>query len=204
MAGRQLTPGQEMFVFEYLLDFNERRAAKACGFTATMGKRLLSSPRVVELIDAERAARRDRLRVDADRVTEEFAKVAYANARDYWPKPGEKLDIHRLDADRTAAIEELNIFEALGHDGKPKSRETKLRLHDKIAALNSLAKSVGMMTERHVHELSIETKVVNMTPQERQELARELLIEAQKYLPAYQAAIEAGEIEIVPEESGDA
>jgi len=204
MRARHLTPAEEMFVYEYLLDFDAKRAALACGFTVHMASRLLKKQRVMELVDEECAARRDRLRVSADRVTEEFAKVAYANARDYWPKAGERLDIHRLDADRTAAIEEINIFEALGHDGKPKSRETKLRLHDKIAALNSLAKSVGMMTERHIHELSIETKVANMTPQERQQLARDLLIEAQKYLPAYQAAIEAGEIEIVPEESGDA
>ena len=46
-----------------------------------------------------------------------LARIAFANMRDYWPKEGETLDLHRLDQDRTAAVEELTISEKVGTDG---------------------------------------------------------------------------------------
>jgi hypothetical protein len=50
-------------------------------------------------------ALRERLKVDADTVVREFARIAFANARDYIPRKGEEFDFHRLNIDQTAVVE---------------------------------------------------------------------------------------------------
>jgi phage terminase small subunit len=56
-------------------------------------------------------ARSKRTQITADRVVEELAKIGFANAIDYWPKQGKTIDLHRLDQDLTAAVEEIIIDE---------------------------------------------------------------------------------------------
>ena len=64
-------------------------------------------------------------------------------------------------------------------------RRTRLKLHDKIAALTNLARHLGMFTDRRGAECSFKRQVMSMTPEERVACANELLEEAQKYLPLY-------------------
>jgi hypothetical protein len=52
-----------------------------------------------------------RAEVTADHVVTELAKIAFANMRDYSPRPGETIDLHRLDRDRAAAVEKLTVDE---------------------------------------------------------------------------------------------
>jgi hypothetical protein len=60
----------------------------------------------------------------------ELAKIGFANMRDYWPKKGETLDLHRLDRDRAAAVAELSIDEVVDKAGRL-HRRIRLKLHDK-------------------------------------------------------------------------
>ena len=64
-------------------------------------------------------------------------------------------------------------------------RRTRLKLHDKIAALTNLARHLGMFTDRRGAECSFKRQVMSMRPEERVACANELLEEAQKYLPLY-------------------
>jgi hypothetical protein len=130
-------------------------------------------------------ARSRRTEVTADRVVTELAKIAFANMRDYSPRPGETIDLHRIDRDRAAAVEELTIDEVVDPAGVL-HRRTRLKLHDKLAALVSLARHLGMFVDRHVPENSIEHKVMMMTREERAEMAQQILEKGRKYLPAYE------------------
>ena len=82
-------------------------------------------------------ARSKRTTVTTDRVLTEFARLAFANMRDFWPRRGETIDLSRLDQDRTAAIAEITIDEAMDTAGVL-HRRTRLKLHDKKGALDSL------------------------------------------------------------------
>jgi hypothetical protein len=56
-------------------------------------------------------ARSKRTEITADRVVVELAKIAFANVLDYWPRPGEGIHLHWPD--RTAAVQELTVVEAV-------------------------------------------------------------------------------------------
>jgi hypothetical protein len=115
----------------------------------------------------------------------ELAKIAFANMQDYSPRPGETIDLHRLDRDRAAAVDELTVDEVVDPAGVL-HRRTRLKLHNKLAALTSLARHLGMFLDRPVPENSIERKVMMMTREERAEMAQQILEKGRKYLPAYE------------------
>jgi phage terminase small subunit len=147
-----LTPKQAQFVEEYLVDLNGKRAAIRAGYSAkaaeVQASRLLRNANVQQALHAAIQARSRRTEVTADRVVTELAKIAFANMQDYSPRPGETIDLHRLDQDRAAAIEVITIDEAVDPAGVLR-RRTRLKLHDKLAALMSLARHLGMFIDRH-------------------------------------------------------
>jgi phage terminase small subunit len=129
-----LTPKQSRFVEEYLVDLNGKQAAIRAGYSAkaaeVQASRLLRNVKVQQALQAAMQAQSRRSEVRADRVVAELAKIGFANMRDYWPKKGETLDLHRLDRDRAAAVAELSIDEVVDKAGRL-HRRIRLKLHDK-------------------------------------------------------------------------
>ena len=182
-----LTPKQSRFIEEYLIDLNGKQAAIRAGYSAKTAEaqaaRLLRYVKVQQALQTAIEARTKRTEITADRVMVELARIAFANMRDYWPKEGETLDLHRLDQDRTAAVEELTVVETVR--GGVLHRRTRLKMHDKLAALTNLARHLGMFSDRRVAEGSIERRVMRITSVERVACAEQLLERARKYLPEF-------------------
>jgi len=135
----------------------------------------------------------------------EWSRIAFANARDYWPGKGETVDLQRLDVDRTAAVAEFQVDEQEDPRTGTISRRTRVKLHDKLAALRDLGRASGLLREGPT--LSIEMRIKQMTPQERVQLAEQLIERGKLYLPAYEAALARGEIsegEVVGEREPEA
>ena len=142
-----LTPKQSRFVEEYLVDLNGKQAAIRAGYSANTAEvqasRLLRIVKIQVALSAAMRARSRNTEVTPDRVLAELAKIGFANMRDYWPKEGETVDLHRLDQDLTAALQEITIDETIDPSGVV-HRHTRLKLHDKKSALDSLAQYLGM------------------------------------------------------------
>lgn len=87
----QLTPQQERFVTEYLIDLNATAAYKRAGYAAegrsaeNSASRLLAHVGVRKAIDEAMAERAARMRIDADQVLKNIARLAAAAeaARDF-------------------------------------------------------------------------------------------------------------------------
>ena len=184
---------EQRFIAEYLLDLDEGRAALAAGYaTVADAKRLLRKRAVAEQIRQERARRDERLRVDGERLLHEWSCIAFSNARDYFPGKGETVDLQRLDVDRTAAVAEFQIDEQEDPHTGQIYRRTRVKLYDKLRALSDLARATGLLREETT--LTIEHRVKGMSPQEREQLADELLERGRQYLPEYEAAVARGEV----------
>jgi len=204
-----LTPKQSRFVEEYLIDLNGKQAAVRAGYSAksaeAQASRLLRNTAVQAALGEAMQARSQRTEVTADRVVAELAKLAFADMRDYWPRPGETIDLHRLDEDRTAAISEFTIdeTETCPKDGGPTviKRKTRIKLYDKKAALDSLARNLGMFVDRHEIN-TFEQRVINMTPAERLQMAAEIIRDGQKYLPILEDAEAKGLVPADDDEQG--
>lgn len=98
MVDRKLTPKQQRFVEEYLIDLNATRAAKAAGYSAktshAQGPRLLENVDVRSMIDAALAKRAEKTGIDAQWVLDRLAAEAGADVRDLYAADGSFKPVH--------------------------------------------------------------------------------------------------------------
>ena len=160
-----LTPKQTRFVEEYLVDLNGKQAGIRAGYAPASAEvqpsRLLRKAKVQKALEAAMQARSKRTEVTADFSVTEFAKVAFANVWDFLPKKARRLTY--LESTRTAPRLSRRL-PSLRRSIPPwvLHCRTRLKLHDKQAALASLARHLGMF--QHVAEGSIEQRVMRMSP----------------------------------------
>jgi len=139
------------FVLEYVRDLDGTAAAARAGFprnhAAHWSAAALRRPEVQDAIRNELAARTARLRLSTDRITEEVMRIAFADpgriAR--WTPDGITL-IHSDDLtdDDRAAVKRIHLGPPLGK-GKHK-RAQLFEMHDKLAALELLARITGLLS----------------------------------------------------------
>jgi phage terminase small subunit len=193
---KSLTPKQQRFAAEYLIDLNATQAAIRSGYSAktaySAGQRLLKH---VEVGPAIEAAKRERLMaagVTAKDVITELSKIGFANMGDYLKSTSDgdpRFDYSTLTRDQKAALAEVTVedfVDGRGADARD-VRRVKFRLADKIAALERLGRHLGMFVDRHVYEGTIEHQLSLMSPAERLARAEELLQGAVRYLPFLEA-----------------
>ncbi|HVA13450.1 MAG TPA: terminase small subunit [Stellaceae bacterium] len=135
---------QRLFAKEYLIDLNGKEAARRAGYSlgtaANTASRLLAEPEIAALVAKGKEQIAAKRRLSADRVLEELGRMAFSNMRDYvdWGPEGMTLrDKSLLDADETAAVADIQR--------KGNGQVVRLKLYDKLAALNALARHLGMI-----------------------------------------------------------
>lgn len=78
-----LTTRQQIFVDEYIIDFNAARAARRAGYShktaVQAGYRLINDPRIKAAIDKAIADRKERLQIDGDKVLSMYWGIATAD-----------------------------------------------------------------------------------------------------------------------------
>ncbi len=141
-----LTERQRRFVEEYLVDLNGTQAAIRAGYSkasaADLAYQTLRKPAVAAAID--RALGRA-VSVSRSRVVEELAAIAFADAGDFftWGPDGVTVrDSRDLPADRTRVVAEISESRT-GTGGT-----IRLKLADKLAALEKLGRALGLFRER--------------------------------------------------------
>lgn len=146
---RKLSPKQQRFVDEYLVDLNATQAAIRAGYSAKtaaqIGERLLRKVEVQAALSERMKARETRTEITQDRVLKELSRIAFGTSRDVmtWGPGGVKLrDSGELTEDEAAMVSEAS--EAVTAAGGT----LKLKTHDKVKALELLGKHLGMFKER--------------------------------------------------------
>ena len=145
---RPLNPRQQAsFIREYLVEpqRNTSRPMRAGNPYAAKGAevtahRLLSNDKIQAAIANARNKRAVRLDITADRIMQEYARIAFADVTDVAQvKDGHPWRLQRstgtLPPEKTAAISEVS---------ENRSGALRVKMHNKIAALDSLAKHFGI------------------------------------------------------------
>lgn len=157
MTSTVLTPKQQRFAEEYLIDFNATRAAIRAGYSKkgadVAGVRLLGNASVQAEIQVGRDQMTERAQLTADRVLKELSSIAFSDPRSVasWGPDGMQLTPSgELTADQAAAIESIALTEPTGDSNG--SRSVKFKMHNKLGALTALAKYVGVDQPRPTYE----------------------------------------------------
>lgn len=157
---QELTGQQKLFVHEYMVDLNALQACIRAGYSektaGTMSAKLMAKPHIKAAIDKQMAKRTKKTDISAERVLEEYAKIAFADIKDFlrygtektvvgYTGDGQPVVEYRqvVDAKPSEEVDGTLINEvSIGKDGT-----FKFKLHDKKGALDMVGKHLGMFTD---------------------------------------------------------
>ena len=149
---RDLTPRQQRFVQEYVVDLNATQASIRAGYSPkgarVRGAGLLANSNIQEALEDAQEGRRLRVEIEADDVVRQLAVVAFANITDFviWDETETRLrPTEEIDETKLAGVQSVTS----GQHG------VTIRLHDKLRALELLAKHLGMFREETRVEMEI-------------------------------------------------
>jgi len=153
-TAKPLNIRQLLFVSEYLKDLNAAQAhARAHGagpsVAETNGPRLLRNAQVQAAVEAGTAEKLARNALTADRILEEYRRLAFADIRTFFDADGNLIPLQDLDEERAACLASLEILIRNAKDGDGHTAEVhRFKLWDKTRALEALAKHFGLVRER--------------------------------------------------------
>jgi len=164
----KLTPKQQAFVQEYLVDLNGTQAAIRAGYSKdtanVIASENLTKPNIKALVEKRLQERAERTQVTQDMIVSELKKIAFAdirNAVEWGISPVDDTDVNadknglgmypvklvpssKIDDDTAAAVSEVSLTQA----------GVKIKMHDKKAALVDLGKHLGMFVDKIDHSSS--------------------------------------------------
>ncbi len=175
----KLSPKQKRFVEEYIIDLNATQAAIRAGYSEktarSQGQRLLTNVDIENEIQRAMDKRSLRTEITADMVLREYAKIGFSNISDYLKVNSRETVVdykENEEGERSPVTEWVQSVELYDTDGIGKEKmdavaeikQTRdgiaLKLHDKKGALDSIARHLGMFTDKIEHSGGTESKLV--------------------------------------------
>lgn len=177
-----LTPKQERFVAEYLIDLNSTQAAIRAGYSKktaySIGNENLSKPEIVEAIQEAQEKRSEQTLIDAAWVLKRLAEESEADVADLFDENGHLKAVREWPLIwRQGLVAGVDV-QAIG-DGN--ITLTKVKLSDRAKRLEMLGKHVfvGAFSEKHEHTGRnggpIQTITLDMSPEEATKLYQQMV-----------------------------
>ena len=146
----KLTPKQERFIDEYLIDFNATRSAIAAGYSEKTANRIGAENLSKLVIQKEIEARKNELKqvsqVTQEQIIDEYKKIAFLNPQELFNADGSVKPINELSEDVARAISSIENQEQT-YDGVKIGEIKKMKVWDKLKALDSLGKHLGIFNK---------------------------------------------------------
>lgn len=146
-----LTPKQQRFVEEYLIDLNATQAAIRAGYTEktaySQGQRLLKNAEIQIQIDKAKEKRSKRTQMTADDVLRSLAEIASVDIAEAFNDDGTLKPLKDIPVAVRKAIAGIDVQEA---DGKATVR--KIRFWSKDRTLEMLGRHFELFTDKVKHE----------------------------------------------------
>ena len=146
-----LTPKQERFVSEWIVDCNGSRAAIAAGFSPRSSRQIaaeyLAKPNIQRAIAERQEQLGANLEITQERVLRELARIAFGDARDAMEWSAGRIrvkDSAELTDAAAAMIAEVSEIKA-----EHGTSHVRLKLHSKTEALRQLARHLGLFPEQN-------------------------------------------------------
>lgn len=160
-----LTPKQQRFVEEYLIDLNATRAAIRVGYSEKsarkIGCELLTKPDVSNAVAERRAELSRESGITVERVLQEYARLCFHDPRKFYDDEGKLLPVTELDDDTAAVLTGIDVYEDKIGD-KITGITKKVRFADKKGALDSVARHLGMFNDKVEVTLSLEEALAKL------------------------------------------
>jgi phage terminase small subunit len=153
---------------------NAKQAAIAAGYKPTNAHTI--GFQLAERLKLREAARTHEQRIleknalTQERVLEELKRIVFADPRKFYDKNGRLKPIHELDdatASALASIDVDSLYAGRGPKKKLAGTTTKIRMHDKLAAIDKAMRYLGLFEKDNASKapsLAIQINAVAVPP----------------------------------------
>lgn len=163
-----LSPRQQLFIEEYLVDLNATQAAIRAGYSKrtahSQGPRLLENVEIRRAIAKAQEERARNVRVEAHEVLRELKRIALVDIGEAFDAEGRLKPIHEMPPDvrrAIAGIEVEELFEGRGEERQQVGCVRKVKFIDKKGALELLGKHLKLWVDRVEHSGAVPIAVVD-------------------------------------------
>lgn len=153
---------QARFVEEFMVDRNATQAAIRAGYSpktaGVQGCQLLKRLNIQADVKERATEQTARLAVTADRVMQEYERLALLDPIDLFNPDGSMKPLHEIPEDARRAISGLEIRQLKdieAPDSVLLATLHKIKLADKKGALDSLAKIMGLMRDQPATQVNV-------------------------------------------------
>jgi len=140
---KSLTPKQQRFVAEYLIDLNATQAAVRAGYSEKtaneQGARLLANASVAEAVAKGKAGQLEKADISATRVLEEMRRLAFSDVRALFDDKGRLRRPHEWTAEAAASVAGFEVTD---------QRTLKVKVWDKSRNLEMLARHLALFKDK--------------------------------------------------------
>lgn len=143
-----LTPKQQLFVNEYIIDFNAARSALAAGYSkktaGSTGYQNLKKPEVQAAISQAIAKRNERVEIKADYVLNRLIEIDQMDVLDILYEDGALKAISEWPRAWRTTLSGLDLNEMMGQDGNTVAILKKIKWPDKLKNIELLGKHIDV------------------------------------------------------------
>jgi phage terminase small subunit len=159
-----LKPRQKLFIAEYLVDLDPKRAAIAVGYSEkaaySIGRENLQKPHIKAAIAEEIEKRKDRIGITAEEVINELRLIGMANMSDF-VKVNEDGSVQVIPLDQLTEgksriikkIREKRVIKSTAEGDQILDGTYEFELCDKVKSLELLSRHLGILHDKQEIDL---------------------------------------------------
>ncbi len=162
----KLTPKQQKFCQEYMIDLNGTQAAIRAGYSEKTANEQACQHLAKLHIQAYISELKQKLSIKtgitAERIINELAKIGFSNIQDYLSEGGSFKDFIKVDANQAGAISSIKFATTTFEGGE--RQEVQVKMWDKVAALEKMGKHIGLFERDNLQkQIVMPPPVINVT-----------------------------------------
>lgn len=163
--GSKLTPKQERFCQEYIIDLNGTQAAIRAGYSEKTSNEIaaqnLAKLSISDRIKELQGGVNESLSFKATSLLKEVGYIALSNIQDYLDEGNIVKDITKLTREHAAAISSVKTTITYSGRGEEKEQHvaTEIKLYDKVKSNELLGKYFKLWIDQVQHSGDIELEV---------------------------------------------
>lgn len=143
-----MTEQRQRFADRYFETLNATQSAIYAGYSEQSAKsqasQLLDEDEVQEYLQKLREEYQIKSGINKQRILEEYAKIAFSDIRELYAGDNQLLDVRQIDDSTAGAVMAVEVDEMKNGLGMTIGYTKKVKLYNKIQALQDLGKHLGI------------------------------------------------------------
>jgi phage terminase small subunit len=160
-----LQENHKRFSDKYFETLNASESAIYAGFSEATSRQkgweLLQREDIQSYLGKLRVEYQEKSNISKERILEEYKKIAFSDLRDFLTVDGGLRDVCDLEDESIGALASIESFEVIA-DGMKIGTNRKIKLHDKLRALEALSKHLGLFEKDNQQSKPESTTIVNL------------------------------------------